>query len=311
VWAFPQDRFAHMARMCGALGLYGAGRQAWPVSKDLVVFGILDGSARQGPTLPREDAKHTIPLGTQNFKTQRALELVSTGCQSQNGDSSTKRPDVPVDQSLVHDVNASSVDDLNGDPQPGQNSSSTNCSIVNGNLVQGKEWEQPKQTTNDEECLQNVGSIPIIPIKQAAHYGDTPPLPIYELDRLRMDVDLQTFGKGLQQAAEAIFPNDDRSRYSEVHVLLLSWEDEDPNLPVSIEIQQLLALFQDIFGFETSMWKIPTSQSHRATNRRIDEFLSTDDPHHLKIVYYAGHGRLTSNGQLAWTRYATFKRQFA
>ncbi|TVY82679.1 hypothetical protein LSUE1_G001812 [Lachnellula suecica] len=177
----------------------------------------------------------------------------------------------------------------------------TNLSAANGNLAQKEECAGPNETLQDDEHLQNVYRIPSVPVKQAINYKNGPPLRPYELDRLRMDVDLQTFGKGLQQAAEAIFPNDDRSRYSEVHVLLLSWEDEDPKLPVSLEILQLLDLFQDTFGFETSTWKIPTSQSHRATNRRVDEFLGEDDPRHLKIVYYAGHGRLTSNGQLAWT----------
>jgi hypothetical protein len=157
--------------------------------------------------------------------------------------------------------------------------------------------EQEEQIERDEVSAIQVGGM-----TETTHFGIKPPLPLYELDRIQKDIDLQSFGEGLQKAAEAIFPNDNRSRYTEVHVLLLSWEDEDPNLPVSIDISRLSDLFQTVYGFETSAWQIPAVQSHRETNRKIDQFLGDDDPKHLKVVYYAGHGRLTSSGQLAWTR---------
>jgi len=39
--------------------------------------------------------------------------------------------------------------------------------------------------------------------------------------------DLEAFGRTLNEAAAAAFPRDGRSRYKEVHVLLLSWEGDD------------------------------------------------------------------------------------
>ena len=54
---------------------------------------------------------------------------------------------------------------------------------------------------------------------------------------------LETFGQVLTDAAVAAFPRDGRSRYKEVHVLLLSWEDDNlgqvPRLSISITVNTL------------------------------------------------------------------------
>lgn len=78
-----------------------------------------------------------------------------------------------------------------------------------------------------------------------------------DISRWLCHIDLQSFGKGLQAAARAVFPNTSKSRYTKVSVLTLCWEDEDPNLPVSIEIEKLKSVFRDMYGFETELWKIP------------------------------------------------------
>ena len=39
--------------------------------------------------------------------------------------------------------------------------------------------------------------------------------------------DIETFGATLDRVAAAAFPRDGRTRYREVHVLLLSWEADD------------------------------------------------------------------------------------
>jgi hypothetical protein len=106
-------------------------------------------------------------------------------------------------------------------------------------------------------------------------------------------------------AANAIFPNTSKLRYKTVSTLLLSWEDEDPNLPVSIEINELSAVFENGYGFETEKWKIPDQNSHARLNRKILDFVVTeDDPRdYLFIVYYAGHAKLTSDRLLSWTRF--------
>jgi hypothetical protein len=130
-----------------------------------------------------------------------------------------------------------------------------------------------------------------------------PPPRGYEIDEHNRHISLENFGKRVQQAANAVFPNDTGSRYTDVFALLLSWEDEDPRLPVSLEIDQLNSVLEDLYGFKTGQWKIPPQSSHNKTSRKILDFIGDDNREHLKIVYYAGHGKLTSNGQSAWTRY--------
>jgi hypothetical protein len=129
------------------------------------------------------------------------------------------------------------------------------------------------------------------------------PLSGHELDRLNYHVYLRDFGCQLQRAANAIFPGDQFSRYSKVHVILLSWEDEDPKLPVSLEIKSLAEVFSTLYGFEVEQWLIPSDNSHNKLQKKILHFLGDDDVSHLKVVYYAGHGKLTNHGTPAWTRY--------
>lgn len=132
-----------------------------------------------------------------------------------------------------------------------------------------------------------------------------PPLSGHDLDKLNCHIYLQDFGSQLQKAASAIFPGDQISRYTEVHVIILSWEDEDPNLPVSLEIKALADVFSEIYGFEVEQWLIPSENSHNKLQSKVLKFLGDDDVGHLKIVYYAGHGKLTNHGTPAWTRYGS------
>ena len=136
--------------------------------------------------------------------------------------------------------------------------------------------------------------------------NSTPPPPpsAHEIDFRNRHIALKRFGEDLHAAARAVFPNESRSRYSKVTVLMLSWEDEDPNLPVSIEISRLYDVFSKTYRFDVEMWKIPDRNCHFEVNQKIGKFVTPrdDDREHLKIVYYAGHGRLTKNRTLAWTR---------
>jgi hypothetical protein len=128
------------------------------------------------------------------------------------------------------------------------------------------------------------------------------PLSFQDLDRLNDHTCLEDFGKSLQKAANAIFPANQTSKYTRVDVLLLSWEDEDPKLPVSLEIQQLAETFGNDYGYDVERWLIPAKSCHNRLQGKILQFLGVDEVDHLKIVYYGGHGRLTNHGQLAWTR---------
>lgn len=125
-----------------------------------------------------------------------------------------------------------------------------------------------------------------------------------DLDHLQYHISLQDFGKQLQDAANAAYPNDQQSRYSNVYVLLLCWEDEDPKLPVSIEVEELHSLFEISYDFDVEIWKIPSHSSHNELNRKVLDFVSLggDSKTDLKIVYYGGHGKLVYNRQASWMR---------
>lgn len=89
------------------------------------------------------------------------------------------------------------------------------------------------------------------------------PVPtIQELDRLNRHIGLQEFGAELQKAANIVFTGNHESRYTKVEVMLLSWEDEDPKLPVSLEIRELASVFTNLYQYEVQEWQIPAEDSH-------------------------------------------------
>ena len=112
--------------------------------------------------------------------------------------------------------------------------------------------------------------------------------------------DLETFGKTLTCATAAAFPTSlpgEKSRYEEVHVLFLSWEQD--SLGVSQEIAELRDVFRKAYHYDTEEWQIPSVRSHNSLVRRLTDFLAAyEDRKNLLIVYYAGHGRLNDDRQL-------------
>jgi hypothetical protein len=124
----------------------------------------------------------------------------------------------------------------------------------------------------------------------------------YDLDLLNYHVRLQDFGAQLQKAASTVFPVGQSSRYKEVNVILLSWEDEDPELPISSETRKLSDTFANLYRYHVEAWEIPVVDSHNRLQVKILQFLWNSDPSHLKIVYYAGHGKISKQGQAVWTR---------
>jgi hypothetical protein len=83
---------------------------------------------------------------------------------------------------------------------------------------------------------------------QAQNSPSTPPT-LDDIDRWTSHIDMQRFGESLQVAVNAVFPNETKSRYKRVSVLMLSWADEDPRLPVSMEIDKLAAVLEDTYHF--------------------------------------------------------------
>ncbi|KAL9004727.1 MAG: hypothetical protein Q9188_002454 [Gyalolechia gomerana] len=111
--------------------------------------------------------------------------------------------------------------------------------------------------------------------------------------------DLVDLCQTLNRALSAAFPRSSRSRYCDVYVLLISWENDD--LGVATEIDELEVLFRHMYQYRTDQWKIPSTKSHNAVVRRImqslDEFESSDK---LLIVYYGGHGYMNEDRQCVW-----------
>lgn len=116
--------------------------------------------------------------------------------------------------------------------------------------------------------------------------------------------DVKKFGEAVSAAAAAAFPNRTRSRYNEVRVLLLSWEED--NLGVISEIVELQSVFEDEYRFQTETWRIPSRRSHSSLLSRMvkfmDEFEANDI---LLIIYYGGHGGMNENRQCVLSWYAT------
>jgi hypothetical protein len=116
---------------------------------------------------------------------------------------------------------------------------------------------------------------------------------------------LKDFGKALEDAAKAAFPNDKKSKYSRVYVLLISWQTEDPRLPVAREISTLREVLEVIYHYEVEEFCIPDLGSHAAVSKKINTFVEVngDCGSDLKIVYYAGHSSLSRNKELIWSTY--------
>ena len=70
-------------------------------------------------------------------------------------------------------------------------------------------------------------------------------------------------------------------------MILLSWEDEDPRLPVSLEIRELADTFTQSYGFNVEEWLIPAEDCHNALQARILQFLGGNNLKHLKILWRA------------------------
>jgi hypothetical protein len=130
------------------------------------------------------------------------------------------------------------------------------------------------------------------------------PPPAHEIDQWQRHISLQNFAKDLQTAANSVYPNKTRSRYSRVYVLIFKWKAEDPKLPVSYEIAELREVLDKIYHYDIEVFEIPEKQSHARVSEKINTFVAINDDSKddLKIVYYAGHGRLSKTRDLVWTR---------
>lgn len=86
-----------------------------------------------------------------------------------------------------------------------------------------------------------------------------------------------------------------------MHVLLISWKARDPSLPVQNEISELRRVLEYIYHYDIEEFLIPNSDSHAAVSEKINAFVKAAATDDLKIVYYAGHSRLSRTKELLWS----------
>ncbi|KAF7883779.1 hypothetical protein EAF00_011091 [Botryotinia globosa] len=135
-----------------------------------------------------------------------------------------------------------------------------------------------------------------------------PSMEPHDLSQLQYHITLRDFGEKGQKAANAAYPNDQKFKYARVYALLISWEDEDPQLPISLEVYELDIILASIYKYKIQIYRIPCGGSHKKLNQKILDFfeLGGDSKEDPKIVYYGGHGILAQNRQPCWKHNPTF-----
>ena len=163
---------------------------------------------------------------------------------------------------------------------------------------------RPKEgTTTHQHLVKNPMTTTVNSLATSQTFASTPRT-MEDIHRWTYHTDLQTFAKSLQIAANAVLPNDKTSRYEKVSVLMLSRADEDPQLPVSLEVQKLVNVIKDCYHYNVEQWKIPDENCHFELATKVMRFVEprNDSSSQLKTVYYAGHARFLDTRALALTR---------
>lgn len=115
----------------------------------------------------------------------------------------------------------------------------------------------------------------------------------YEIESLAHSMNIQL-------DAQAVHDNQLHApSYSPVNVLLLTWERNDlNNEPVT---KNLMQVFEDRFGYDTELWTIPRHDSLEALRSKVTAFSAANDAEeNLMIVYYNGHGDISTRGHNYW-----------
>ncbi|KAG8676755.1 hypothetical protein FPOAC2_02866 [Fusarium poae] len=110
--------------------------------------------------------------------------------------------------------------------------------------------------------------------------------------------DFESFARHLQDAAMLIQRQTERHPYTDVSVLLLRWEDDETVDEDLVALEQVL---QKQYRYRTEKWHIPTVPNPSIKlGVQIASFLEHAKSNHLLIIYYAGHGYVSSDGHLFW-----------
>ena len=70
--------------------------------------------------------------------------------------------------------------------------------------------------------------------------------------------DIKCVTRRLQAAVDETWHKRDQKGYSNVHVLLLRWEDDDLN--VTVELEELGVIFSRCYHYSVESWQIPSEK---------------------------------------------------
>jgi len=84
-----------------------------------------------------------------------------------------------------------------------------------------------------------------------------------------------------------------------VNVCLIRWQEDE--LQVKDEVDYLHDVFDQLYGFNTEIWLIPSTASQIQLTAMTCMFLQKhDEEGNLFIVYYGGHGTINKARQNQW-----------
>ncbi len=62
-------------------------------------------------------------------------------------------------------------------------------------------------------------------------------------------------------------------------------------------------MLENVYNYDVEEFRIPDSESHAEVSEKINSFVKVggNSNNDLKIVYYAGHSRLSRTKELVWS----------
>ncbi|KAJ2905531.1 C2H2 finger domain-containing protein [Zalerion maritima] len=110
--------------------------------------------------------------------------------------------------------------------------------------------------------------------------------------------DFESFARHLQDAAMMIYTQTNNSPYASVSALMMRWEEDTSMDPDMAHLEHVL---RERYNYHTERWNIPTCANPSIKlGVQVASFLENARPDHLLLIYYAGHGYMSSENQLFW-----------
>ncbi|CAD6448094.1 88532b95-296d-43b4-9bfb-982be07c9793 [Sclerotinia trifoliorum] len=162
------------------------------------------------------------------------------------------------------------------------------------------------QMSDSAQDTQTTPNTPELLSDEIEYYNiSSPPSTIstntHDISRARYHMkELETFAVRVEEAAARAFPNRGRSRYAEVLVVLIKWEESD--IDAQPEFNALRTMFEICYGFTTDTWSIPSTHSHNKLMLQAMNYIEkhgTED--NLIIIYYGGHATINNSRQATWS----------